>query len=338
MMTFQTRRQFVAGLAAAGGAAVLAPQPAVGSEGALETTSVRFVDFGGGSCTAPQYIAEELLRSEGFTDVQHISMGLKGSTASMMEKGAVDFSLDYASALALAIDNGIPMKALAGIHVGCYVLFGQDGINSVLDLKGKRVGVGPQLGTDPHVFISAMATYVGLDPVNDINWIVSEKTPLQLFNERKIDALLAFPPDSQLMQEKKIGHVVVNSLIDRPWSQYFCCLALAHTSYIENYPIATKHVLRALVKAADLCVSDPEGVARRMLDKGHATREQYDYTLLSLRQIPYASWRNFDPEDTIRFFALRLHESGMVKSHPQKVIAEGTDWKFIDEVKRELKV
>jgi hypothetical protein len=45
----------------------------------------------------------------------------------------------------------------------------------------------------------------------------------------------------------------------------------------------------------------------------------------------------YDPEDTIRFYALRLREAGIIKSKPQKIIADGTDWRFLNEVKRELK-
>jgi NitT/TauT family transport system substrate-binding protein len=250
----------------------------------------------------------------------------------------VDFSLDYASVLAKAIDQGgVRMKALSGIHVGCYMLFGQEGIKSVLDLKGRKVGVGPALGTDPHVFIGAMATYVGLDPVNDINWVVSETTPLQLFLDGKIDAMLAFAAEAQEMLAKKIGQVVVNSLEDPPWSHYFCCLTLASASFVEKCPVATKRVVRALVKAADICAAEPDRVVRMMLDKGYEKPEKSDYVLQSVRQIPYAAWRDLDPEDTIRFFALRLHEAGMVKSSPQKIIEEGTDWSFITQVKRELK-
>ena len=48
-------------------------------------------------------------------------------------------------------------------------------------------------------------------------------------------------------------------------------------------------------------------------------------------------WREYDPEDTIRFYALRLREAGMIKSSPNKIIAEGTDWRFFNELKRELK-
>ena len=57
----------------------------------------------------------------------------------------------------------------------------------------------------------------------------------------------------------------------------------------------------------------------------------------SLTELPYAAWREFDPEDTVRFYALRLEEVGMIKSTPQEIIAEGTDWRFLNEIKRELK-
>jgi NitT/TauT family transport system substrate-binding protein len=39
----------------------------------------------------------------------------------------------------------------------------------------------------------------------------------------------------------------------------------------------------------------------------------------------------------VRFFALRLHEVGMIKSSPSKITTEGTDWRFLNELKRELK-
>ena len=56
-----------------------------------------------------------------------------------------------------------------------------------------------------------------------------------------------------------------------------------------------------------------------------------------LREIPYSRWREYDPEDTVRFYALRLNEVKMIKSSPQRIIARGTDWRFLSELKRELK-
>ena len=51
----------------------------------------------------------------------------------------------------------------------------------------------------------------------------------------------------------------------------------------------------------------------------------------------YARWRHDNPEDTLRYHALRLREAGMLRTSPQELIAKGTDWRFLSEVKRELK-
>jgi NitT/TauT family transport system substrate-binding protein len=56
-----------------------------------------------------------------------------------------------------------------------------------------------------------------------------------------------------------------------------------------------------------------------------------------LSELPYDKWREYDAEDTFRYYALRLHEMGFVKASPQKIIADGTDWRFLNELKRELK-
>jgi NitT/TauT family transport system substrate-binding protein len=181
-----------------------------------------------------------------------------------------------------------------------------------------------------------MAAHVGLDPVKDIRWVTSSSPkPMELFADGKIDAFLGFPPEPQELRARKIGHVVVNSTVDRPWSQYFCCMLAAHREYVRKYPVATKRVLRAIIKAADLCITQPEQVAQRIVDGGFTSR--YDYALQTFKEIPYAKWREFDAEDTIRFYTLRLREAGMIKSNPAKIIAAGTDWRFFNELKRELK-
>jgi NitT/TauT family transport system substrate-binding protein len=56
-----------------------------------------------------------------------------------------------------------------------------------------------------------------------------------------------------------------------------------------------------------------------------------------MQEVPYNRWREYDPEDTVRFYALRLHEAGMIKSSPQKIITQGTDWRFLTALKKELK-
>src|SRR6516225_2655325 len=132
-----------------------------------------------------------------------------------------------------------------------------------------------------------------------------------------------------------IGHVIFNSTVDRPWSEYFCCMLVGNGDYVHKYPVATKRVLRAILKGADLCASEPARVAQRLVDRGFTDR--YDYSLDALSSIPYGAWREYDPEDTVRYYALRLHEAGFIKSNPNKIIADNTDWRFLNELKRELK-
>ena len=334
MHVSEERRRFLAALAATSAAGLIGSRNSSARDDQLETTSVRLAKITG-TCIAPQYLAEELLRLEGFTDVRYIlsEAGLGQSKA--IARGDVDFSLNFAAPLVIPIDAGEPISVIAGVHTGCFELFGHERIRSIADLKGKTVGV-QGLGGSPYVFLAAMAAHVGLDPVKDINWVTSPTiAPKELFAERKIDAFLGFPPEPQELRARKIGRVIVNSAIDRPWSQYFCCMLAGNREFIRRNPVATKRVLRALLKATDLCASEPERVAKRMVDAGFTQR--YDYALQALKEIPYAKWRDYDPEDTMRFYSLRLGEVGMIKSSPQKIIAQGTDWRFWRELKKELK-
>jgi NitT/TauT family transport system substrate-binding protein len=158
---------------------------------------------------------------------------------------------------------------------------------------------------------------------------------LKLFAAGQVDAFLGFPPEPQELRARKIGRVILNTTTDRPWSQYFCCMMVGNRQFIHDHPIATKRVLRAVLKANDICAAEPKRAAQQLVDRGFA--QNYDYALQTLTELPFASWREFDPEDSLRFFALRLHEVGMIQSSPSRLIAEGTDWRFLNELKRELK-
>ena len=330
----QTRRRFLSTLSLAGAADLIRTPRALAAEQPLETTSVRFMRTPS-LCHAPQFVAEELLRAEGFSEIRYIDGASSAEINEAVASGRVDFNTHFAPQWASVIDGGGAVTVLSGVHVGCFELFGKEGIRSIGDLKGKTVGVAA-LGSSDHLFVSVMAAHIGLDPVNDIHWITSQSpTPAELFAEGKIDACLGLPPVPQDLRARQIGRVIVNSSMDRPWSEYFCCMLAGHREFVQKHPVATKRVLRAILKAADLCVSDPAITAQRLVDGGFAPR--YDYALQTLRDVPYDKWREYDAEDTLRFYSLRLHELGFVKSSPQNIIADGTDWRFLNELKRELK-
>jgi NitT/TauT family transport system substrate-binding protein len=333
MQNMQTRRRFLTALSAVGAAGVLPAPRVLAAEGALETTSVRLPKFLS-VCVSPQYAAEELLRAEGFTDILYVDTPAS-AVSEAIGHDRLDFGLNYAALFLPAIDASQPITVLAGVHVGCFELFAKDGIRNVADLKGRTVGL-QDWGSAAHVLVALMAAHVGLDPARDIRWVTDPSVkPIEQFIEGKIDAFMGFPPQPQELRARHIGHVIVNSTVDSPWSQYFCCMAAGNRDYVQKYPVATKRALRAILKATDLCATEPTRVARQIVDGGFVPR--YDYVLQALNEVPYDRWRDYDAADTMRFYALRMRETGFIKSSPQKIIAEGTDWRFLDELKRELK-
>jgi NitT/TauT family transport system substrate-binding protein len=282
-------------------------------------------------CFAPQYVCEGLLRADGFTDVRYVD---SGPTAEDLGRGRFDFQSNLSITYVMDIDNGIPITLLTGLHAGCYELFAHGDIHGIAGVRGKSVGMigGTQL-------ISVLAAYLGLDPKKDLTLVNDAHDAagksFELFVQGKLDAYLAFPPEVQELHARKVGHVILRTAVDRPWSQYFCCALSGNRDFVARHPVATKRVVRAVLKAADLCAGAPEQAARLMVEGGFT--ERYDYALQTLTENGYGVWRDYDAEDSIRFYALRLHELGMIKASPQKIIADGTDWRFLNELKRELK-
>ena len=129
--------------------------------------------------------------------------------------------------------------------------------------------------------------------------------------------------------------MLIDTTVDKPWSQYFCCMVAANRDFVRKNPIATKRALRAILKASDICANEPERAARFLFERGYERR--LNIGLEVMKTLRYDRWREYDPEDTIRYFALRLHEVGMIKTDPEKFIAQGTDWRFLNELKKELK-
>jgi NitT/TauT family transport system substrate-binding protein len=144
------RRDLLTGVGTTGLAALvgLGSGPAH-AEPPPETTRIRLARFPFDvSCVAPQLVAEDLLRAEGFTSIEYVTA--RPPLSDPLAAGEFDLTLHEAFGLILALDAGKPVVALGGIHGGCYLL----------------------VGSDP-----AMAAHVGLDPRKDIEWVV--RTPAE---------------------------------------------------------------------------------------------------------------------------------------------------------------
>jgi NitT/TauT family transport system substrate-binding protein len=327
-----SRRDFLAGASSLGLISLFGLPRVAAAEPPPETIKLR-IHEDSLTCVAAQIVAQELLQAEGFKEVHYVKY-LKDSQnwpPADLIAGEVDITFSFSPTDIRFIDAGAPVTILAAAHTGCVELVASDRIRSTRDLKGKAVGID----TDTRNFISMFVAYVGLDPEKDINWVpIPPGEWVPLFTQGKIDAFMISPPLSLELRQKKIGHALVNTTIDKPWSQYSCCLVASTKEFVRKYPVATKRALRALLKSVDLCAAEPVRVARFIADRGLAS---YEISLQALREVPFGRWREIDVADSLRFWALRMHEVGAIKSNPKQIIEQSMDLRFLNELKKELK-
>src|SRR5215470_6602726 len=114
-----SRRRFLGGLTLAGTAGLLGvyPRP-VAAEPPPETTRIRLLQFPS-ACQAPLYLSEDLLRAEGFTDIQWVQSTL-GVVSKLLAAGTVDFGMNFVGPNLIGLDAGDPAVMLGGGHVGCF--------------------------------------------------------------------------------------------------------------------------------------------------------------------------------------------------------------------------
>lgn len=334
-----SRRKFLTTTALAGTALYLGIGPDIVSasqDPPPETTTLRLRQWAP-ACWAPFYVAEPLLRDEGFTDIKYVSF--PGTEyVNMLEREEVDLSPSFTPLDMINVErSNSPLTFLSGLHRGCYALVGNERIRSVNDLKGKRVWTGSIENNGPHIFFKTIVSYVGLNPDTDFEYLwISKGEAMKLFLEGKIDAFMSFPPGPQELMDKGIGHLLVDTNIDRPWSQYFCCTISGHSKFVKDNPVATKRAIRAILKANDHVAKNPQLATDTLLQRKIRKESERKYVLQSIKDIPFGEWRAYNPEDTLRYYALRLREVGMLDSQPEEFIRKHTDWSFVKSLKGEL--
>lgn len=331
------RRAFLGGLAFAGASGWLPNGPAAAAEAPPETGTIRLIRDRKFPvlCYAPQYVAEQFLQMEGFDDIQYVSLGENGSYAEALISGHADISAALGVDWVMPISQRQPITVLSGLHAGCVEIFANDQVRTIRELKGRRVAIHG-LGSPERYLLASVAALIGLDPDKDIEWVFGHPNEwVGLLAEGKVDAIATFPPLNYVMHDQQIGHVILNTATDDPWRHYFCCMVAANSDFVKKNPAATKRAMRALLKANQLCSEQPDVAAEWLVESGQSPT--IDYAMRTLTDLPYDAWLDYDAEDSMRFYALRLREAGLIEATPQEVIETGTDWRFLEEIKRELK-
>ena len=253
-----------------------------------------------GICVGPAYMAEELLRVEGFTDVQYVADDVRDRRSGVPSRAASSTSAGFVGPLLVRID-----ARDADRHAGrrprrsassCSAPSASDAIR---DLRGKtsafrgsaRPASVPVAAWRPMSGSTRARTSTGSSSLRSEGERSCSPTG-------KVDAFLGFPPEPQELRAKEIGHV---DRQQRAWTSRGRSTSAAWWSATASscgkHPVATKRALRAILKASDLCAAEPERVARSFSStRGYVQR--YDYALQTLSDVPYDRWREYDPEDT----------------------------------------
>ena len=300
----------------------------------LEVTRLRIPKSDGTICGGALYVAHPFLVEEGFTNIEYPELPVTEWTEHV-GNGTLDINYDFGAAVAVEIDRGRRLTSLAGMHGGCYELFARDGIDSIGQLRGKRVAVtyGVDAAAPGYAFMAYVLAFVGVPPDHTLASYNSEDVP-ELLRSGEIDAAITIPPWGDELRDAGAGHVILNSMTDRPWSDYYCCFLFANKRFVQKNPVATKRIVRAVLKGADVVAREPERAARYLVDNGHTA--DYAQTLRTLKHLHYDFWRTLDSEDSLRFYGLRLRQSGVIKTAPNQLVARGADFRFLNQIKREM--
>ena len=265
----------IAGAGLGGGARSFAAEPPP------EITTIRLEKAPPTTCLAPQFVAEDLLRAEGFTDIRYRALG-RGHAHELTHNRWIG-TFVVAPNLIATWTTALPSQWLPVCMLGCFELFAHDDIRSITELRGRAVGWFPGYATPRHLVASWQNSLVLI--LTRTSTGSDDPRPSEGTFYRSEDRCLPGPaPEAQELRARKIGHSLVNSATDRPWSQYYCCMLVGRTEFVQKYPIATKRIVRAILKATDLCASEPERVARLMVERGFTPR--YDYALQTLQSCP----------------------------------------------------
>jgi NitT/TauT family transport system substrate-binding protein len=342
-------RRALLGAAGAAIVAACAPNRSSGGEtpapslGPPETSTIRIADTP--ACDPWYWLADPFLREEGFTDIQYGA----GDPAA----GTAELGVFFGNTLAYAVDAGVPIVALAGTHTGCFEIWARPGINTPTDLRGKTIAVNTKTltvagatgrgATDlAYGFFVSLLAFVGMQP-GDANFVEIglDKSVIAYFVDGKADAILTGAQAGPLLHGMtgNPGHVILTTAIDKPWSQQYCCLLVSGRDWARTNPVATKRATRAILRSIDAGKRDLRATAKAAIDKG-----TYKATPLITEQVVYDvimdqsfEWRDYDPEDTVRFFALRQADAKLIKKTPTQIIADGTDFAYFRRLQKELK-
>jgi NitT/TauT family transport system substrate-binding protein len=290
-------------------------------------------------CDPGVWLARDYLHDEGFTDVSYVSTSF--TTRGWLTDHLADVALAHPEFMVATIDAGLPLTILAGLHTACLELWVDSSITSFNGLRGRRISVRvADLSDQFFAYFATLLAWIGIDPLKDVHFVESgiANYPgmIEAFAQGRAEAVLAGGLEGpRLRQMKAPGHVLLDSMIEKPWSQYECCHLVANRDWALQNPAATKRVTRAIIRSTDRAAQDHPRAAHDAFASGFSTNSS-EYLVTQAMNMCTYNWRNVEPEETLRFFGLRLNEAKLIKRTPQEIIGMGANFAYMRQLRSEL--
>lgn len=300
---------------AALGVAALALATGCGQEKAAEGPIPIKVAYSPSVCNASIFVAYEkgFFEEEGLApemvqvDAAHISDAVGA--------GQVDVFQGLASKLVQPLDNGLPAKVVVGIHTGCVRLLvpGDSPINTIADLKGKKIGV-PGLA-DAATIVAKRALYregIGVTDKNlEVEFSVFSRNDLpQALQKGAIDAIGVGDPVGPIASAQYGLRTLIDTARTEPFGSEYCCVGLVTNKFASENPEAAAKYVRAISKASAWVQKHPREAAQLELDKKYVSGD------IELNSSLLESY-NYNPSvqgglDAIRDVARELAAIGLI--------------------------
>jgi NitT/TauT family transport system substrate-binding protein len=286
------------------------------------------------ACMAPLLFAQDYLQEDSIS-VEYVTRDADYALIEDVAQGRIDMGYYFIAHLAHAVDAGLPIVMLGGAHTACFQVIATEDVAGITDLGNRRLGFVTREASDgDYSFTQAILQHIGIVAGEDVELVPVRPAEVLTALGRAVDAIHTYPPYTLQLADTGQGHVILDSLIDTPWSQNLCCAFFTSRAFLEANPVTTRLALRAMLRGVDHTANDPAAAAQRFVAQSWVRVDSY--ATRTLEQVPLDVWRTHDPEDSVRFYALLMHGVGVIENTPDEIIARGTDWTFFNELKQEL--
>ena len=245
-----------------------------------ETADIIIGTANGSLCLAPLHVAidngyfEEEFEKAGVTwKVEEIDMN---NISDLVASDKIDASTQLAGSMIPQIDNGLEITFTAGMHTGCTKVYTKkdSGIESIADLKGKKIGV-PSLG-DSSVIALKRALYdegIGITTDNlEVEWVVYGLTDLPLALENgAIDAAAMHDPVAYNAEEEYGFKKIIDLSTDEKFANEYCCMSFVTSKLAKENPDAAAAYTRAILRASAFVQANPKETAKLQIDNNQCS-------------------------------------------------------------------